>query len=170
MEADGSTSPHRVSIVLESPREVEAFVRWLRLPPVLTIEDLIAFTEKYIGRAISLRKNTQQPVPGEPCGLMARIHGREPILLSYYEHPTSNRFRDQCLLHEIAHLLLRHPFRRLTEEEVRRFCPDIRGPIHGLLRELETAEERTAERVADLLWRLISRSSAASLGGWGAVI
>lgn len=89
-------------------------------------------------------------IPGLTGGTARRLDGSYII---YCAKSKSRYHRLGILLHELAHVLLRHkPIELNTEESLRRFLPHLPAEMITLIAgrtDLTTKEERDAEELAD---------------------
>lgn len=122
----------------------------LDLPSQLSMTCLVEFVSDFRGRPIEIIET--QKLNGRPiCGIWIPTRKKERI---YHAASRGRLHRQQLILHELSHMLLRHDlfdstnwqglaaFRHLSTERVNRAL--ARGRFN-------TEEEVVAERLADLL-------------------
>ncbi|WMY80061.1 hypothetical protein [Citricoccus sp. I39-566] len=140
----------------------------LHLPPRLTLEALIAHVEAVRGRRMKIIETSK--LAGKAiCGLWVP---REDVDVVYHSVTRGRLHRQQMVLHEIAHMILRHDeakeatwqgisvFREISGEVVQRAL--ARGDFRCDL-------EVTAEYLADLLAAAIRDSAREEICGYGAL-
>jgi hypothetical protein len=139
----------------------------LHLPPRLTLESLIAHVEALRGRRMKIIETSE--LSGKKiCGLWIP---RESVDLVYHSQTRGRLHRQQMVLHEISHMILRHDqcrdatwqgvnvFREISGEVVEKAL--ARGGFRSDL-------EATAEHLADLLAAAIRDGSRQEIYGYGA--
>jgi hypothetical protein len=139
----------------------------LRLPPRLTLDSLIAHVEAVRGRRMKIIE-TAKLTGKKICGLW--VPG-ESVDVVYHSHTRGRLHRQQMVLHEISHMILRHDqardatwqgisvFREISGEVVERAL--ARGDFRSDL-------EATAEYLADLLAAALRDGSRQEIYGYGA--
>jgi hypothetical protein len=138
----------------------------LRLPPRLTLDSLIAHVEAVRGRRMKIIE-TSKLTGKKICGLWIP---RETVDVVYHSQTHGRLHRQQMILHEIAHMILRHDqcrdatwqginvFREISGEVVEKAL--ARGDFRSDL-------EATAEHLADLLAAAIRDASRQEIYGYG---
>ena len=142
-----------------SPASVaaEAF-RSIRLPSHLTLGGLVEIVEALRGRPIQIEVTTVLN-GGSVCGLWLSTEESEIIL---HADSPSALHRQQFILHELGHMILRHDELGVSAEYAESLFPNLNGSLvtkvlnrSSFIDELEAA----AETLADLLAAAIRESA-----------
>lgn len=122
----------------------------LKLPRNLTLDSLISFMEKRRGRPIVIAPMEGLSV-AETCGLWFSTDSTEFI----FHAPTGSELhRQQCISHELAHMILRHDETVVSLDYAATLFPDLDGQkVRSALGRSAflDKEEIAAEMLADLL-------------------
>ncbi|GAA4032694.1 hypothetical protein GCM10023063_15020 [Arthrobacter methylotrophus] len=131
----------------------------LNLVEPVTLTSTLRHIEKLRGRKVVI-----QPMDGpedQVCGLWFGLDDMDLIL---HARAASEMHRQQIVLHEFAHMILRHTQEELSPEDARKFFPDL-DPDRVVLALKRTdffdEFEVTAELLADRLAARIRRSRQA---------
>ncbi|WP_424468075.1 hypothetical protein [Pseudoclavibacter helvolus] len=130
----------------------------------------------YLAQLIGARRGTTVEISelealtaGDTCGYWIPLPAERRDVILHAPTP-SEVHRQQLILHELAHMFLRHDESDDLEEHMSRFIPDLpgvrvfaRSSFHD---ELELAAERLADTLAALI-RSSSREPGSFEGIWG---
>ncbi|MFF2246557.1 hypothetical protein ACFVTM_20570 [Arthrobacter sp. NPDC058130] len=154
-----------------SRRRAEAAEAGLELTEPVSLASIQAHLEESNGRAIIIK-----PIQGTPtdkvCGLW---FGLDDVDLILHAPAASEVHRQQIVLHEFAHIILRHEQEDLSNDYAKVFFPDLApGRVVSALKRTDFFDELevTAEILADRLASRIRRSNPrpdAQPGNFGAI-
>ncbi|ACL42160.1 conserved hypothetical protein (plasmid) [Pseudarthrobacter chlorophenolicus A6] len=142
----------------------------LNLTEPVTLMSTHRHLEKLRGNAILI-----EPMAGptdKVCGLW---FGLDDVDLILHAPAASDVHRQQIILHEFAHMILRHEQEEISPEVARNFFPDLEpGRVVKALKRSDFMDEFevAAELLADRLAARIRRSqelTAGQPGGFGAI-
>lgn len=135
----------------------EAFDR-LRLPVHVTLETLVQHLEKLRGRTIKIVQSEQ--LTGKTiCGLWIP---RETVDVIYHSAARGKLHRQQLILHELSHMILRHDEHEAATSQGIQVFQELSGELvaKALARgDFRSGLEAAAEHLADLLAAAIRESS-----------
>ncbi|MET4143793.1 hypothetical protein [Arthrobacter sp. UYCo732] len=135
----------------------------LNLREPVTLQSTHRHLEKMRGRQILV-----QPMDNpddKVCGLW---FGLDDVDVIFHAHAASEVHRQQIVLHEFAHMILRHEQEEISPEVVRNFFPDLdHDRVIKALKRTDFLDEFevTAELLADRLAARIRQSQRRSAGG-----
>lgn len=147
--------------------EAQAAFDGLRLPRRLTLDSLIAHVELVRGRRMKIIETSK--LSGKKiCGLWIP---RQDVDIVYHSLTRGRLHRQQMILHEISHMILRHDeMREATWQGINVF-QEISGEVvdKALARgDFRSDLEATAEHLADLLAAEIRAGTTQEIYGYGA--
>jgi hypothetical protein len=143
----------------------------LQLTEPVSVQSIQAHLEAGRGRRIVIKPIDNTPTD-KVCGLW---FGLDDLDLILHARAASEVHRQQIILHEFAHMILRHEQEDLSHDYAKSFFPDLAPErvISALKRtdffdELEVTAELLADRLASRIRRSIRRPDAQP-GNFGAI-
>ena len=146
-----------------SRKRAQAAEDGLRLTEPVSLASIQAHLEAMNGRRIIIK-----PIQGAPtdkvCGLWFGLDDMDLVL---HAKAASEIHRQQIVLHEFAHMILRHEQENLSHEYAKVFFPDLApGRVVSALKrtgffdELEVTAELLADRLASRIRRSNGRTGS----------
>lgn len=136
----------------------------LNLSEPVTLQSAHRHLEKMRGRKIEIQAMDTSPTD-KVCGLW---FGLDDLDLILHAKAASDVHRQQIVLHEFAHMILRHEQEELSPDVARNFFPDLdQDRVVKALKRTDFLDELevTAELLADRLAARIRQSQRRTAGG-----
>lgn len=145
------------SRALKPHQQARAAFDGLRLGAEVSLETLIATVEEVRGRRIVIEQRDELGTT-KVCGLWL---AKDTVELVFHGTPRSELHRQQFILHELAHMVLRHDETVVSADYASTLFPHLNGErVRAVL--ARESFDREHEVVAELLADLFSAAIAAS--------